>query len=311
MIKNKLKTGDIVEILYPSEIAETLDSNGTLDNLPFMAEMIQYCGKKFKVSYRIEKTCVECIIADDTIADVMREFPTDDVVALENLRCSGSSHDGCQTGCLIFWKEAWLRKIDDEGFKDLYINEKDEEKLSNKLKAKDNNDKYFCQATQLASSTKYISRKDRFAKLFQETLAGNIKIKLALKSAIYPKIRSFNPATFIKGQLKKTPTETLHLQSGELVEVKSYDEILKTLDEQGQNRGLKFYYGMKNHCGKKLKVRNRLDRMINEATGEMMETKNTVILEGVVCDYEYRLYGCPRLRFQIWREIWLKRVEYT
>lgn len=66
MAKHKLKTGDIVEILHPLEVAKTLDSNGTLDNLPFMAEMIQYCGRKLRVSARIEKTCVECDNSDNS-----------------------------------------------------------------------------------------------------------------------------------------------------------------------------------------------------------------------------------------------------
>ncbi len=41
--KNVLKTGDIVEVLHPLEVTKTLDLNGTLDKLPFMADLIQYC----------------------------------------------------------------------------------------------------------------------------------------------------------------------------------------------------------------------------------------------------------------------------
>jgi hypothetical protein len=45
MLKNKLNTGDIVEVLQLLKVAKTLDSNGTLDDLPFMADMIQDFGK--------------------------------------------------------------------------------------------------------------------------------------------------------------------------------------------------------------------------------------------------------------------------
>lgn len=130
-----------------------------------------------------------------------------------------------------------------------------------------------------------------------------------IKAVVHSPIRKFNPAASIKGQLKTTPSESLNLQPGEIVEVKSYDEIVKTLDEKGRNRGLTFYFEMKKHCGKKFKVRNRLDRMINEVTSEMMEVKNTVILEGLICDYEDPFWGCARQRFKIWREIGLKRVD--
>ena len=29
---------------------------------------------------------------------------------LEDLRCDGSAHGGCQAGCLLYWKEAWLTR---------------------------------------------------------------------------------------------------------------------------------------------------------------------------------------------------------
>jgi hypothetical protein len=36
----------------------------------------------------------------------------DHAVHLEDVRCNGSSHGGCQAACLIFWKEAWLKRAD-------------------------------------------------------------------------------------------------------------------------------------------------------------------------------------------------------
>ena len=35
-----------------------------------------------------------------------------DTVFLENLRCDGASHGGCQAECRIYWKEAWLRRVE-------------------------------------------------------------------------------------------------------------------------------------------------------------------------------------------------------
>src|SRR4051794_17968284 len=31
---------------------------------------------------------------------------------LNYLRCDGSAHGGCQAGCRLYWKEAWLRRVD-------------------------------------------------------------------------------------------------------------------------------------------------------------------------------------------------------
>jgi hypothetical protein len=52
-----------------------------------------------------------------------------------------------------------------------------------------------------------------------------------------------------------------------------------------------------------------VNRIINEATGEMMVLKNPcIILEGVICTSDYHRL-CPRGIYPYWREIWLERVE--
>src|SRR5436309_1572847 len=100
----RLRPGDLVEVRSPEEILETLDADGTVDDLPFMPEMVEFCGKKFRVAKRVVKTCFSGSIS------TMLAFRTDDVVTLEGQRCSGSAHDGCQKACMLFWREAWLRK---------------------------------------------------------------------------------------------------------------------------------------------------------------------------------------------------------
>src|SRR5215210_3189385 len=93
--------GDVVEVRSAAEILETLDEHGALEALPFMPEMLQHVGRRYTVSTRVEKIC-------DTIAATGSRRMRD-VVYLENLRCDGSGHGGCQAGCRIYWKEAWLR----------------------------------------------------------------------------------------------------------------------------------------------------------------------------------------------------------
>ena len=104
------------------------------------------------------------------------------------------------------------------------------------------------------------------------------------------------------------PEEVLDLQPGDLVEVKSEEEILATLDPQGRQRGLSWMGNMGKFCGKRFRVFKRLDRMVLESTGEFRSIKNTVLLEGVLCDGE-GFYGCSRSCFHYWREVWLRRVE--
>ena len=52
-----LKAGDWVEVRSREEILATLDENGRLENLPFMMEMFEYCGRRLRVYKRADKTC--------------------------------------------------------------------------------------------------------------------------------------------------------------------------------------------------------------------------------------------------------------
>ena len=51
-----LRVGDTVEVKSREEIFATLDSRGALEALPFMPEMLKYCGQQYKVYKRADKT---------------------------------------------------------------------------------------------------------------------------------------------------------------------------------------------------------------------------------------------------------------
>jgi hypothetical protein len=44
----KLRAGDWVEVRTREEILSGLDENGRLEGLPFMPEMFNYCGQRFR-----------------------------------------------------------------------------------------------------------------------------------------------------------------------------------------------------------------------------------------------------------------------
>jgi hypothetical protein len=71
--------------------------------MPFMPEMFAFCGKRFPLFKSAHKTC-------DTVFPV-RSRRVDSSVHLET-RCDGRAHGGCQAGCLIFWKEEWLKRVE-------------------------------------------------------------------------------------------------------------------------------------------------------------------------------------------------------
>jgi hypothetical protein len=102
----RLRAGDWVQVRSRDEIIATL-TDARLDGLLVMPEMLELAGRRFRVGARAHKTC-------DTVNRTggrrMR-----DAVHLDGVRCDGSAHDGCGAACLIFWKEAWLKRVDGPG----------------------------------------------------------------------------------------------------------------------------------------------------------------------------------------------------
>ena len=70
--------------------------------------------------------------------------------------------------------------------------------------------------------------------------------------------------------------EMLGLQLGELVQVRSKNEIAATLDQRGKNRGLWFDVEMVPRCGGTYRVQRRVERFIDDRTGQMVELPSDV-----------------------------------
>src|SRR3954447_2035670 len=101
-----LKVGDLVEVRSADEIQATLDERGELDGLPFMPEMLAYCGRRLTVHKVAHKLC-------DYIGQTgLRRM--DDAVHLTESRCDGSAHGGCENACSLYWKVQWLKPVDPE-----------------------------------------------------------------------------------------------------------------------------------------------------------------------------------------------------
>jgi hypothetical protein len=121
----------------------------------------------------------------------------------------------------------------------------------------------------------------------------------------YPRRPGFLPA----GQ--QSPDTRLDLQPGELVRVKSFDQILTTVNAQNMHRGMSFDVEMVPYCGRIYRVHARVEKFVDERTGLMNRLKTpAVILQGVTCGgrYSNNRWLCPRGIFPWWREVWLERV---
>ena len=308
-----LRPGDIVEVRSETEILATLDGQGAIDAMPFMPEMLRYCGRRFRVQSRADKTC-------DTVTKTggRRLYHT---VHLDT-RCDGSGHGGCHAACLLFWKEAWLKRADSVGEADaapaggctLVQLERaacrpDPENPASPV--------YSCQATRLVDATTKLKWWDA-RQYLRDVRTGNARagkaVFLLARAMVNAIQRKRGGRQFPSGRpptRTKTPHEVLDLQPGELVQVRTLEEITDTLDVGEKNRGLRFDVEMIRWCGGTFRVQSRVERIINEQTGRMMKMPTpSIILEGVACAAECsrgRLM-CPRALPHFWREIWLRRV---
>ncbi|ABA88777.1 hypothetical protein Pcar_1532 [Syntrophotalea carbinolica DSM 2380] len=102
-----LKAGDIVRVRSKEQIRQTLDENGRLGGCAFLDEMWQYCGGEYAVVKKMEHFFDEASVK-------MRK--SRDLVLLDGIHCSGQGipifKHACDRYCLLFWKEAWLEKVE-------------------------------------------------------------------------------------------------------------------------------------------------------------------------------------------------------
>ena len=317
--------GDVVEVRPPAEILATLDENGSLDAMPFMPEMLAHVGKRFTVSRRVEKICNNV----DFTSSAGRRMQS--VVHLDDLRCNGSGHDGCQLACRLYWKEEWLRKVDDPqapppepapgALQEPALREL-VEAGTRTVRQVDGEpvETYRCQGTEALAATGPLHKFDP-RQFTRELAARNVKaphmMSAIARSFWFKGLRMLRLRRLLVLDLPddaKSPSfEPVGLKAGDLVRVKSREEVAATLNREARNRGLSFSPEMVPFCGGTYRVRDRVERLIDEKTGKMIElSRDCLILEGAVCrgvDGCWAFMFCPRGTFPFWREAWLERVE--
>lgn len=292
---------DWVEVRSEAEILATLDGDGTLDNLPFMPEMRRFIGGRFRVKARADRTMVE----NRGIRGMVG------TVHLDGVYCGGEAHDGCCRGCLVFWKEAWLKRVTGPH------GAPPQRPPSGQWKLKASDDQgYFCQATQLhlaTTGTLAIYHLHRHASaLWSEALSPlelGRSFMIRAHDIVQKRFLGGNWWSVVQGTCSgRTPSVTLSLKPGERVRVKRAPEILATLDGTGRNRGLEFSREMLRFCGQEFTVLRRCNRIIRDEPPAMIEMKDTVILEGLTY-LGLSSLAIPRGEYFFWRECWLERVR--
>jgi hypothetical protein len=239
----------------------------------------------------------------------------------------------------LYWKEAWLRRVEPGSDRDVLEPRPDShptfssngppiavETIFAATRAQ-GDDRFSCQATEMLRAAPVRMAWWDPRQYLRDIRVGNASpgamiryLMIMLFNKFQTANRRFLPGLplihgakmypFVDGKLARTPTETLNLQPGELVEVKSKEEIFRTLDKNNKNRGLLFDVELVRYCGQRGRVLKRVDHIIDEKTGKMIHFSTPcIVLEDVFCRSKYWGGHCPRSIHHYWREIWLRRVE--
>jgi hypothetical protein len=99
------------------------------------------------------------------------------------------------------------------------------------------------------------------------------------------------------------------IRPGDLVRVKSKEEIRNTLDRWNRLHGCAFMEEMWPYSGESRRVYKRIERFLDERDYLMKKCRGIVILEGVFCEGTKDFGPCDRSCFLFWREEWLERLD--
>jgi hypothetical protein len=99
------------------------------------------------------------------------------------------------------------------------------------------------------------------------------------------------------------------LCAGNWVEVRSKDEILRTLDQDGRLEGLPFMPQMFRYCGQRFQVFKRAHKTCDTVSGHYVGRRlSSAIHLDLRCNGQ-AYGGCQAACLIFWKEVWLKRVD--
>jgi hypothetical protein len=104
---------------------------------------------------------------------------------------------------------------------------------------------------------------------------------------------------------------SLFLKQGDIVRIRSKDQILQTLDDKNKFEGCSFMKEMWQYCGTQQTVIKRVDYFFDESKYRMRKARNIVLLDGLFCSGQWPVFNhrCDRVCYLFWKEAWLEKVE--
>ena len=305
MLGHDFLVGDAVEIRSVEEIQATLDERGCLDGMPFQPEMVRFCGRQGQVFRSIDK------IYDYGRTRLMRRLRG--CVLVSGLRCDGADHAGCEARCYMIWKTEWLRRPGERPAAVGRGASTAPTRVTERAADGVVRERFLCQFTELHAASKPMGPRE-IGKELRPLMAGNVTLRtwiVGLATRYFNFVQQWRGGTGFPA-LPRVDKESSSLAAeplvpGDKVVVRPIVEIASTLNDKGKHRGLWFDPDQIKHCGKPRTVLARVDRIIDDAHGQMLTMKTPcILLEGVDYSGEVLNFNAQQDLF-FWREAWLEK----
>jgi hypothetical protein len=332
-----LLVGDTVRVRAAGDPAMRVDADGCTDGLPWMDEQRRFAGQRARVYRVVDK------VYDFGRSRQMRRLP--DAVLLVGLRCDGRAHGGCEAGCYLLWKGAWLQRVTGVADAAGGIGTQESAQIAaatashatSQCASQDAareaapaaapqargtpagasptpaDPVYRCQLTQLTGASWPVQRLDHALPL-RSWVVGNIG---AAAAAVALATRAFNTVQQLRGgacfpamppraaAAGTAAREAAPPEVGAWVTIRPLAQIAATLDANSKMRGLWFDRDMAKFGGQSFRVRGHVSRIIDVKSGRMIAMKRPCIVLDGV-DYTGEFqHGGEQHEFLYWRSEWL------
>jgi hypothetical protein len=137
-------------------------------------------------------------------------------------------------------------------------------------------------------------------------LPWNYFVKKWLKQAYYISLR-WRGRSFAQ-MAARDFAPAIPFKTGEMVRVRSREEIDSTLDPFKELKGCAFLSEMYQYCDTQQRVLKAMQRFMDERDYKVKKVRGVILLENVICTGTPTFGTCDRCCFLFWREEWLEKV---
>jgi len=134
----------------------------------------------------------------------------------------------------------------------------------------------------------------------------NRHVKRWLKQVYYTSLRLRGVSSPQKAEKHLAPATPF--KAGDLVRVRSGEEIKSTLDPFKELKGCAFLPDMYRYCGTQQRVLRSMQHFMDERDYKLKKVRGVILLENVICSGTPTFGACDRCCFLFWREEWLEKI---